>query len=173
MTKSYANVSADEIREFADEKFGAERFNADMSSGKDARYGNNGSIVVNLTGRWKGRFKDFEHDTSGWVLPEELQPKRSKRSRSAAQPSDGAVAGETPADADAPLPEKGRAKSEKLDPDGSSRRSIGVSAHNHMKEIGKWAASARGLLPTKPWQFAWESEYRELREGCVAHCRAE
>jgi hypothetical protein len=129
MADSFQDATADDIRKFADAKFGADKFNPRLSGGVELRYGSKGSIKVTVTGRWKGRYVDFENDEKGSVLPDALQPKGGRRKRDVAEanaPAGGAAGsdggGPALAHSDAPAPAKGRSKSKTLDPEEKARQ---------------------------------------------------
>ncbi len=56
---------------------------------------------------------------------------------------------------------------------GSSSRSIGVCAHNQLNKRQKTRRQRGGLLPTRSWRCAGESECQAHRGGCTAGRRAE
>jgi len=131
MTECFADVTAGDIRRFADAKFGADKFNTQLSNGVELRYGSKGSIKVKVTGRWRGRYHDFEHHENGWVLPVELQPKHSGHRRPSAEATGStstaaAAVGEgtepAPDDADDSTPAKRSPKAQKLDPEEQARQ---------------------------------------------------
>ena len=83
MARSYADLTGEDIRDFAIEMFGDRGLNAARSNGKEAVFGTKGSIVVALTGQWRGRYRDWENDERGWVLPEDLRPKTHGKKKKA------------------------------------------------------------------------------------------
>jgi hypothetical protein len=64
----WSKRSADEIRAAAEAEFGSRPVTTnDYDREKTIRFGNKGSLVVNLAGRWAGRWKDFETEEKGWL----------------------------------------------------------------------------------------------------------
>jgi hypothetical protein len=165
MAERFADVTADDIRGYSDIRFGADEFNDRLSTGTELRYGAKGGVKVNLTGRWRGRYVDFEHDKKGWVLPGELQPKRGGRLRDTAEaaeatsPASAAASGAfeepPPGNADAPAPPKGRSTAKKLDAEEQARQARAAAEATAKAECQRQAAKAAKLTHIREqWALA-------------------
>jgi phage/plasmid-associated DNA primase len=83
---TFADLTAEDIREYAEKMFSDRGLNQARSNGETVAFGGKGSVTVQLTGRWKGRYTNWEDDERGWVLPEHLRPSTGKKQKAKTEP---------------------------------------------------------------------------------------
>jgi hypothetical protein len=66
----WSKRSPGDIRAAAEAEFGSRPVTTNgYDRAKSIRFGNKGSLVVNVAGRWAGHWKDFETEEKGWLKP--------------------------------------------------------------------------------------------------------